>query len=148
MRQDTSSSQLHNIITVLIRELLGNLVSAPISHCTLRQESTYTYPVAFSNCSRAASVIFSFVERSWAGSILPPPRRCSRASRPVPLAYVFPRGVEGRYPYRGDPPAGSVAPPESGWRVWIGFRRAWMRDQRVCPFFPLQMCFGILEVLR
>lgn len=27
MRQDTSSSQLHNIITVLIRELLGNLVS-------------------------------------------------------------------------------------------------------------------------
>lgn len=40
-------------------------------------------------------MIFSFVERSWAGSILPPPRRCSRASRPVPLAYVFPRGVEG-----------------------------------------------------
>lgn len=55
------------------------MISTAQNHKTVRE----THPVAFSNCSRPVSVIFSLVERIFAGSTLPPPNFFSTASSPV-----------------------------------------------------------------
>lgn len=99
---------------------------------TLTREG-YTYPVIFSNVSRAVSVIFSLMPRDFCGSILPWPYFFSRASRPayvtmsvMPYMWrgcVCEGGMKVTHPCQGNPPAAGPC-----WRsCWCWYLQALLR---------------------
>src|SRR3954454_18995791 len=72
-------------IVRLVGELLGDVLAIECISTAFGHDVVgfTTYPVAFSNCSRPVSVIFSLVERIFAGSTLPPPNFFSAPPRAV-----------------------------------------------------------------